>query len=126
MYRTGKSYLLNRLMGRSDGFPLGSTVQAKTKGIWMWLGDHPKDPENKYSFVLTFFILRICLLSEPCCSWILKGFMTQRRGARLTTLGSSLSLFSSAVSSSTTAKEPWMPMLWMGCTWHHSSQNMSQ
>ena len=47
MYRTGKSYLLNRLMGRSDGFPLGATVQAKTKGIWMWLGDHPKDPENK-------------------------------------------------------------------------------
>lgn len=52
MYRTGKSYLLNRLMGRSDGFPLGSTVQAKTKGIWMWLGDHPKDPENKALLLL--------------------------------------------------------------------------
>eukprot|EP00092_Neocalanus_flemingeri_P011290 GFUD01012167.1.p1 GENE.GFUD01012167.1~~GFUD01012167.1.p1 ORF type:complete len:628 (+),score=187.88 GFUD01012167.1:82-1965(+) len=52
MYRTGKSYLLNRLMGRSDGFPLGATVQAKTKGIWMWLGDHPLDPENKALLLL--------------------------------------------------------------------------
>ena len=31
-YRTGKSFLLNRLMGKQDGFPLGSTVQSKTKG----------------------------------------------------------------------------------------------
>ena len=30
MYRTGKSFLLNRLMNRTDGFPLGATVQAKT------------------------------------------------------------------------------------------------
>ena len=44
MYRTGKSFLLNRLMNRTDGFPLGSTVEAKTKGIWMWVGDLPYDP----------------------------------------------------------------------------------
>jgi len=44
MYRTGKSFLLNRLMNRTDGFPLGSTVEAKTKGIWMWVGDVPCDP----------------------------------------------------------------------------------
>ena len=43
-YRTGKSYLLNRLMKRNDGFPLGSEVDSKTKGIWMWIGDHPADP----------------------------------------------------------------------------------
>ena len=43
MYRTGKSFLLNRLMNRTDGFPLGSTVEAKTKGIWMWIGDFPGD-----------------------------------------------------------------------------------
>ena len=43
-YRTGKSFLLNRLMKRNDGFPLGSTVESKTKGIWMWVGDHPDDP----------------------------------------------------------------------------------
>ena len=43
LYRTGKSYLLNRLMGRSDGFPLGNKIQAQTKGIWLWVGDHPRD-----------------------------------------------------------------------------------
>ena len=43
MYRTGKSFLLNCLMGKTDGFPLGSTVEAKTKGIWMWVGDFPDD-----------------------------------------------------------------------------------
>ena len=45
-YRTGKSFLLNRLMSRNDGFPLGSTVESKTKGIWMWVGDHPGDPSK--------------------------------------------------------------------------------
>ena len=46
MYRTGKSFLLNRLMNRTDGFPLGATVEAKTKGIWMWVGDFPDDPSR--------------------------------------------------------------------------------
>jgi len=46
MYRTGKSFLLNRLMNRTDGFPLGSTIEAKTKGIWMWVGDFPSDPSK--------------------------------------------------------------------------------
>ena len=42
-YRTGKSYLLNRLMGKNNGFPLGPTLQAKTKGIWIWVGDYFDD-----------------------------------------------------------------------------------
>jgi hypothetical protein len=42
-YRTGKSYLLNRLLGRSDIFSLGSTSDAVTKGFWMWKGDFPGD-----------------------------------------------------------------------------------
>ena len=46
-YRTGKSYLLNRLMRKRDGFALGSTVQSKTKGIWIWLGQHPEDSTKK-------------------------------------------------------------------------------
>lgn len=34
MYRTGKSYLLNRmLLNRSDGFGVGATVNACTKVI---------------------------------------------------------------------------------------------
>ena len=33
MYRTGKSYLLNRLMGSQDGFEIGPSVNPCTKGI---------------------------------------------------------------------------------------------
>ncbi|KAM4014688.1 guanylate-binding protein 7-like [Anomaloglossus baeobatrachus] len=40
-YRTGKSYLMNKLAGHKNGFSLGSTVQSMTKGIWMWCVPHP-------------------------------------------------------------------------------------
>ncbi|XP_044528171.1 guanylate-binding protein 4-like [Gracilinanus agilis] len=50
LYRTGKSYLLNRLAGRNKGFSLGSTIQSHTKGIWMWCIDHPTEPD--YTIVL--------------------------------------------------------------------------
>ena len=43
IYRKGKSYLLNCLLGKQDWFPLGSTVQSATKGIWIWITPHPKD-----------------------------------------------------------------------------------
>ena len=41
VYRTGKSYILNQLAGvgkgaAEQGFGVGSSVQAKTKGIWLW------------------------------------------------------------------------------------------
>ncbi|XP_065435444.1 guanylate-binding protein 1-like isoform X3 [Chrysemys picta bellii] len=43
LYRTGKSYLLNRLAGKDrGGFSLGATVQSHTKGIWMWCLPHPR------------------------------------------------------------------------------------
>ncbi|CAN0299084.1 unnamed protein product [Lampetra fluviatilis] len=52
-YRTGKSFLMNRLAGTRAGsctpvqaFPLGSTVEAHTKGIWVWLRPHPRDQEK--------------------------------------------------------------------------------
>ncbi|XP_006898293.1 PREDICTED: interferon-induced guanylate-binding protein 1-like [Elephantulus edwardii] len=41
LYRTGKSYLMNKLAGKKKGFCLGSTVQSQTKGIWMWCVPHP-------------------------------------------------------------------------------------
>ncbi|XP_036302738.1 guanylate-binding protein 6-like [Pipistrellus kuhlii] len=44
-YRTGKSYLMNQLAGQNHGFPLGSTVQSETKGIWMWCVPHPSKPD---------------------------------------------------------------------------------
>jgi len=36
LYRTGKSYVLNRLLGRQHGFQVGGTVNACTKGIYTW------------------------------------------------------------------------------------------
>ncbi|XP_042638761.1 guanylate-binding protein 5 [Orycteropus afer afer] len=41
LYRTGKSYLMNKLAGKKRGFSVGSTVQSHTKGIWMWCVPHP-------------------------------------------------------------------------------------
>jgi hypothetical protein len=36
-YRTGKSFLMNRiLLNRGDGFTVGPTVNACTKGLWIW------------------------------------------------------------------------------------------
>uniref|UniRef100_A0A8C5WMG0 GB1/RHD3-type G domain-containing protein n=2 Tax=Leptobrachium leishanense TaxID=445787 RepID=A0A8C5WMG0_9ANUR len=49
-YRTGKSYLMNKLAGKRNGFALGATIQSKTKGIWMWCLPHPKKPG--YTLVL--------------------------------------------------------------------------
>ncbi|CEM08638.1 unnamed protein product [Vitrella brassicaformis CCMP3155] len=36
LYRTGKSYLLNRLLGLQQGFEIGPSTNPCTKGIWMW------------------------------------------------------------------------------------------
>ena len=33
--RTGKSYILSRLLGDPEAFELGHTARAHTKGIWM-------------------------------------------------------------------------------------------
>ncbi|XP_072505122.1 guanylate-binding protein 1-like isoform X3 [Notamacropus eugenii] len=46
LYRTGKSYLMNRLAQQKTGFSLGSTVQSHTKGIWIWCVPHPKKPNH--------------------------------------------------------------------------------
>ncbi|XP_075837302.1 guanylate-binding protein 1-like isoform X2 [Microtus pennsylvanicus] len=45
-YRTGKSYLMNKLAGKKSGFSLGSTVQSHTKGIWMWCVPHPQKADT--------------------------------------------------------------------------------
>lgn len=40
LWRTGKSYLLNHFSGaaekRDGGFQVGATVNACTKGLWLW------------------------------------------------------------------------------------------
>ncbi|XP_048207673.1 guanylate-binding protein 1-like [Perognathus longimembris pacificus] len=46
LYRTGKSYLMNKLAGKKKGFSLGASVQSHTKGIWMWCVPHPIKPKH--------------------------------------------------------------------------------
>nr|XP_020141078.1 guanylate-binding protein 1-like [Microcebus murinus] len=46
LYRTGKSYLMNKLAGKKNGFSLGCTVQSHTKGIWMWCVPHPSKSDH--------------------------------------------------------------------------------
>lgn len=49
-YRTGKSFLLNRLIGRQNGFKVGATVKACTKGIWLW-GEPIQKDDITYIFM---------------------------------------------------------------------------
>ncbi|XP_055766394.1 guanylate-binding protein 1-like [Salvelinus fontinalis] len=46
LYRTGKSYLMNKLAQKRSGFALGATIQSKTKGIWMWCVPHPEKSDH--------------------------------------------------------------------------------
>ena len=50
IYRSGKSYLLNRLLGRQDGFEIGPNISSCTKGLWI-CGDTVK-LKNKNTEVL--------------------------------------------------------------------------
>ncbi|XP_052819587.1 uncharacterized protein LOC128245459 [Mya arenaria] len=46
LYRTGKSYLMNRLANEQTGFVLGNTIESTTKGIWVWCKDHPEQKDT--------------------------------------------------------------------------------
>jgi len=47
-YRTGKSYLLNKvLLGTTEGFSVGSTINACTKGLWIWKRPYKYVTEDK-------------------------------------------------------------------------------
>ncbi|KAJ3367737.1 hypothetical protein GGF31_007084 [Allomyces arbusculus] len=41
LYRTGKSYVLNRLAGSNRGFAVGSLIEPCTQGIYMWIVTSP-------------------------------------------------------------------------------------
>ncbi|KAB1269144.1 Guanylate-binding protein 1 [Camelus dromedarius] len=51
LYRTGKSYLMNKLAGKSKGFSLGSTVQSHTRASGLVCA-HPQKP-NRTLVLLT-------------------------------------------------------------------------
>lgn len=48
-YRTGKSFLLNRILlnknGKTQGFGVGPTINPCTKGLWIW--NKPIDLKDK-------------------------------------------------------------------------------
>jgi hypothetical protein len=55
LYRTGKSYLLNLLTKTTSsekGFTVGSTVNACTKGIWIWSEPVYDEEKNIYVYFL--------------------------------------------------------------------------
>eukprot|EP00826_Nyctotherus_ovalis_P003519 TRINITY_DN10719_c0_g1_i1.p1 TRINITY_DN10719_c0_g1~~TRINITY_DN10719_c0_g1_i1.p1 ORF type:complete len:876 (+),score=306.37 TRINITY_DN10719_c0_g1_i1:107-2734(+) len=51
-WRSGKSFLANRFVGRMKGFTLGSTVKACTKGIWMWSKPIKLEGEDSCALIL--------------------------------------------------------------------------
>ncbi|XP_038870381.1 guanylate-binding protein 1-like [Salvelinus namaycush] len=53
LYRTGKSYLMNKLAQKRSGFALGATIQSKTKGIWMWCVPHPEKTDHTLVLLVT-------------------------------------------------------------------------
>lgn len=56
-YRTGKSFLLNRVLlnhKKSDGFGVAATIRPCTKGIWMY--SKPIEISNNYGNFHAFFI----------------------------------------------------------------------
>jgi hypothetical protein len=51
LYRTGKSYLMNRLIGMQEGFEIGPSVNPCTKGIWIW-GQPVQLGEDYYAILI--------------------------------------------------------------------------
>ena len=79
-YRTGKSYLMNRLAGGNSGFGLGDTIQSETKGIWMWAKPHPQvnfcifkiKNHNSIIHFIEYQIMHICI-----CFFFIFGISNQ-------------------------------------------------
>ncbi|XP_078389766.1 guanylate-binding protein 2-like isoform X3 [Cetorhinus maximus] len=70
LYRTGKSYLMNKLAGRQRGFSLGSTIQSHTKGIWMMCVPHPRNPDHRLILLDTEGLGDVEKGDEKNDSWI--------------------------------------------------------
>jgi hypothetical protein len=50
-YRTGKSFLMNKLLRTKEGFRVDSTTRACTQGLWFW-GKPLSDSEEKAVFLM--------------------------------------------------------------------------
>lgn len=54
MYRSGKSSLLNKLLGAKsrEGFRTDDSVNGCTQGIWMWSNPEYNEKEDLYIFFI--------------------------------------------------------------------------
>mmetsp|Transcript_20410 Transcript_20410/g.55652 ORF Transcript_20410/g.55652 Transcript_20410/m.55652 type:complete len:565 (-) Transcript_20410:72-1766(-) len=79
LYRTGKSFLLNRLLGLQDGFEIGPSVNPCTKGLWIWGQPVQIEPDFHVVFIDTeglgstqrtascdMQIFSLCILLSSC------------------------------------------------------------
>ena len=53
-FHSGKSFLMNQLMGKSNGFGIGKYVDPKTMGIWMWGNPMTADLANEGNISIVF------------------------------------------------------------------------
>lgn len=51
-YRTGKSFLLNRLNNQQKGFHLGNTTNPCTQGVWLWAIKDGSDQDGTSTLLL--------------------------------------------------------------------------
>ncbi|KAF4670563.1 hypothetical protein FOZ61_010154 [Perkinsus olseni] len=65
LYRTGKSFLMNRLLGLQDGFEIGPSVNPCTRGIWMW-GQPVQLGPNFHAILIDTEGLGSCVRTTSC------------------------------------------------------------
>ena len=53
-FHSGKSFLMNQLMGKTSGFGIGKYVDPKTMGIWMWGKPMVSDPASGEKISIVF------------------------------------------------------------------------
>jgi hypothetical protein len=68
-FHSGKSTLLNQLLGRATGFEAGQTVDPTTKGIWLWgsplLHQNTQTPSSHSDELHAFLLLDTEGLAAP-------------------------------------------------------------
>ena len=83
-YRTGKSFIMNRLLGRSNGFACGETYDSTTRGIWLWDTIETKYDNDDNLVNMLFldtevsnhvnsYLLRCTIKESNFCNYILIG-----------------------------------------------------
>ena len=68
--RQGKSFILNQLLGRSNGFKVAPTIRPVTKGLWMWSApvERTLPDGSKYHLVRLISIPLPTAVCFPCAA----------------------------------------------------------